>query len=284
MNTSTFFNLIRYKSYLKNLLIFSPLFFNYTIWNIIDFSNLLLAIIFFSFLTSAVYIINDLFDLDVDKNHIKKKFRPIASGKVSKQKAILIALIFAAISIMYFFLFTSQNVLILILSYLLINLLYSFVFKKIKYLDILIVSSGFLIRIFIGSIMTSLTISYFYALQIFLFALFILACKRREYFFSFQNKIISNYSLKELNNICKILFILNILNYFIYLFDDLKFINSFSLEISFVIFFILINRYLLINFNNKQFDPISIYFNDKYLFILSLIYVVNFFLGFYDFY
>ena len=69
--------------------------------------------------------------------------------------------------------------------------------------------------------------------------------------------------------------------YFIY---GQRFTDSFSLEISFLIFIFLIIRYFIINFKNKNFDPISIYLKDGYLILLSFIYFLNFTLGFYGFY
>ena len=82
MSLNNFINLIRYKSYLKNLIIFLPLFLNYTSWSITNYSKLILPVIFFSFLASSIYIINDLTDLEIDKKHKSKKFRPLASGLI----------------------------------------------------------------------------------------------------------------------------------------------------------------------------------------------------------
>ncbi len=284
MSINAFFNLIRYKSYLKNLLIFVALFFNYEEWNIASFIDLIFALIFFSFLSSSIYIINDLLDLKIDKTHKLKKFRPIANGEITKKNAISIASTLAIFSSFYFYFFTNHLVFILILSYFILNIFYSFIFKKIKYLDVLSVTYGFLVRIYIGALITSISVSLFFAVQVFLFSLFILVCKRREYFYSFEQTVSSNYTLRELNNISKLLFIANILNYFNYLFNGVKFIDSFCLEISLIIFIILITRYFQIVLKNKLFDPIYIYLNDKYLIIFSCVYVLNFIFGYYGFY
>ena len=238
MSINAFFDLIRYKSYLKNLLIFAPLFLNYEEWNTSSFIDLIFTLIFFCFLSSSIYIINDLSDLKIDKIHKLKKFRPIANGEITKKIAILIALNLAIFSSFYFYFFTNYNIFILILSYFIMNIFYSYIFKKIKYLDVLTIAYGFLVRIYIGALITSLSISLFFAVQVFLFSLFILICKRREYFFSFKQTVFTNYTLKELNNISKVLFVANILNYFNYLFNGVKFIDSFCLEISLIIFII----------------------------------------------
>ena len=284
MSLYNFINLIRYKSYLKNLIIFLPLFLNYTSWSIANFSKLVLPVIFFSFLASSIYIINDLTDLEIDKKHKSKKLRPLASGLIKSKTAIFISLFLAIISLLFFFKFSDFKIFILGVLYFIINFFYSIFLKKIKYLDIFTVSSGFFIRVFIGSIITNLTISNFFISQIILFSLFILVCKRREYFYSYEEKIISQYSLKELNLFSKLFLILNILNYFLYFFYGERFTYSLSLEISLFIFSGLILRYYYINNKNKNFDPISIFIKDRYLMSFSLVYIFNFVLGFYGFY
>ena len=284
MNFNNFFNLIRYKSYLKNLIIFLPLFLNYTSWSLSNFSKLILPVVFFSFIASSIYIINDLIDLETDQKHQFKKFRPIASGLIKFKTAIYVSSVLAIVSLYYFFKYSDFIVFFLVFSYFIINIFYSIIIKKIKYLDILFVSSGFFIRILIGSIISNLQISNFFISQIILFSLFILICKRREYFFIYDDKVISIYSLKELNIFSNIFLILNISNYLLYFFYGNRFTGSFSLEVSFLIFIFLIIRYFYINFKNKNFDPISIYLKDSYLILFSFVYFLNFILGFYGFY
>ncbi len=284
MSFNNFINLIRYKSYLKNLIIFLPLFLNYTSWSLINYSKLILPVIFFSFIASSIYIINDLIDLETDQKHQFKKLRPIASGLIKFKTAIYISSGLAIISLLFFFKYSNFKVFILVFAYLLINIFYSVLIKKIKYLDILFVASGFFIRIFIGSILSDLEISNFFISQIILFSIFILICKRREYFYIYDDRVNSKYNLEELNLFSKIFLISNILNYFLYFFYGNRFTDSFSLEISFLIFIFLIVRYFVINFKNKNFDPISIYLKDSFLILLSFMYFTNFVLGFYGFY
>ncbi len=94
----------------------------------------------------------------------------------------------------------------------------------------------------------------------------------------------SKYSIKELNFLSKLFLLLNLINYFIYFFEDDSFIDRHTLFLSFIIYAILLIRYFNINFKNKVFDPISIYLNDKYLILFSLLYLINFILGFYGVY
>jgi 4-hydroxybenzoate polyprenyltransferase len=284
MGIKVFLDLIRYKSYLKNLIIFLPLFLTYSSWSVINFTKLFIIFIFFSILASSIYILNDIFDIEIDKKHKKKKYRPLASGLFSIKLAIIISIIFSILSLSYFLLFTKKLIFLLAVCYLVVNFLYSLYFKKIKYLDLIIVLLGFLIRIYLGSISTEIIISNFLVTQVIFFVLFILICKRREYFYSFEKNVISKYSIKELNFLSKLFLLINLMNYTIYFFNDTTFIGSSVLFVSFIIYTILLIRYFVINLKNKVFDPITIYLNDKYLIILSVIYLINFVLGYYEVY
>ena len=276
MSLNIIFGLIRFKSYLKNLIIFLPLFLSYPSWSSNSFISLIPIFVFFNFLASCIYIINDLLDLDLDKKHHRKKFRPIASGLISTKKAILVSGILGISSFTYFFLFTDLIIFYLILTYFILNTLYSSYLKNIKNLELIIILSGFIIRVFIGSLISDIVLSSFLIIQLTLFVLFILVCKRREYFFSFQERIESKYSIKELNISSKFLLLCNILNYFIYLFDKKVHWQQFFRDIIFNFFFLLI-RYFLINNKNIQFDPISIYTNDKIIIFFSILYILNLF-------
>ena len=284
MSIKVFIDLIRYKSYLKNLIIFLPLFLTYANWSLISFTKLFFIFLFFSILTSSVYILNDIFDIEIDKKHKKKKYRPLASGLLTIKLAIIISIIFSIISLTYFFFFTQEIIFLLVTSYLVINFLYSFYFKKLRYLDLIIILLGFLIRIYLGSISTEIIISTFLVMQVIFFVLFIIICKRREYFFSFEKNVFSKYSITELNFLSKFFLIINLINYIIYLFNNNAFIGSSVLFVSFVLYAILLIRYFFITFRNKVFDPITIYLSDKYIIMLSLVYLINFVLGFYGVY
>lgn len=78
---------IRVHHWIKNVLIFSPIFFSRQLLHFEYYPKLILGFIAFSVIASSVYVINDLFDIEKDRKHPKKKFRPIASGIISKPMA-----------------------------------------------------------------------------------------------------------------------------------------------------------------------------------------------------
>ncbi|MDP2964470.1 MAG: decaprenyl-phosphate phosphoribosyltransferase [Pelolinea sp.] len=140
---------LRPKQWLKNFFIFSALVFDRQLTNSKSVSTTLFGFITFCALSSSVYVFNDLFDIEADKNHPVKKNRPIASGRVSTNLAILMgfilgfgALFWAYHLSIYFFL--------ICLSYLVINLFYSKWLKHFPIIDVLVIASGFVLRVAAG--------------------------------------------------------------------------------------------------------------------------------------
>lgn len=91
------FSLLRIKQYIKNIFIFLPLFFSL---NFIYLDKVIISIftfIVFSLIASSIYIINDILDLEQDKQHPKKCLRPIAAGKITPQKALTLSIILSII-------------------------------------------------------------------------------------------------------------------------------------------------------------------------------------------
>lgn len=146
-----FIKLLRVKHYIKNFLIFIPLLFA---GELFDLDRLLKAVIgFFSFcvVSSIVYIINDLKDVGKDKNHPKKKNRPIASGKICKKTAIGIIIILLVIAIILLFELNNMWASVFVCLYIGLNIAYSFGLKNKPIVDVVILSSGFVIRIIYGA-------------------------------------------------------------------------------------------------------------------------------------
>jgi len=90
MKLASIIKLMRLHQYIKNLFIFLPLFFAMKITDIGLLSNAFIAFIAFSLRLSAIYTLNDYHDIEEDRQHPKKKDRPLASGAISKSQAIII--------------------------------------------------------------------------------------------------------------------------------------------------------------------------------------------------
>ena len=132
-----YLKLIRANNWIKNLFILLPLFFSGELFNLTKLSNTILVIIGFSLVTSFVYIINDIFDINFDKNHQEKRFRPIASGRISIKKSVIIGslLLFIGFSVL---LLCSWNAFLISIIYVGLNLLYSSKLKHVSVIDFVI--------------------------------------------------------------------------------------------------------------------------------------------------
>lgn len=283
-----YFKLLKPEQYLKNLLIFAPLFFSGSAFLFsIDYIILFLS---FSALTSSVYIFNDLFDLNEDKSHPLKKLRPLPAKKIKIRTAyyIAICLFFFSISLIYFF---GKNLIILYLIYFFQNILYSKHLKRILILDIFIVSLGFLIRLFIGSIYFNLQLSIWLILLTQSIVFFIILVKRKvdfknETFASFkynsQRKFykskISLYGIR----LTQILIFMLYSIYLVFLYLD-KNTNYFLIISSFFLSVFIILRYYESSMKFNYSSPLKILFYDKSLIFTSLTwFLINIMIYYYD--
>ena len=122
--------LVRVEHWVKNTLLFLPMFFNKELANTENIILVLISFFSFSFITSSIYCINDIVDLEFDKKHIQKKKRPIANGIISKSSAKYISLIIGLLSLAIAIFFINIKFTIVILLYFSLNILYTFVLKK----------------------------------------------------------------------------------------------------------------------------------------------------------
>jgi 4-hydroxybenzoate polyprenyltransferase len=167
--------LIRIEQWLKNLLVFIPLFFAQKIHDVDVYLPLILTFMAFCFLSSAAYIFNDLFDIEYDKVHPFKKYRPLADDRINKNSAItalLFLMFFASIS-MY-----SIGVYYPFIIYILFNIFYTLKLKKVPYLEMGIICFFYIFRMEAGSMTIDINSSMWLLLMTFLGALILVSGKR----------------------------------------------------------------------------------------------------------
>jgi len=275
--------LFRPHQYSKNLFIFLPLFFAIRITEIKLLQNAFIGFLLFSLLASAVYIYNDLKDIEEDKVHPKKCFRPLASGAISKTQAILVMslLILVSLGIAYYINKTLAGVLT---SYLVLNISYSSYFKHIAILDIFIIATGFVLRLVVGSVTTTTELTMWIILMTFLLALFLGLAKRRDDVLLASEglkirKNIDGYNLEFVNAAMVIMASVVIVSYIFYTISaevQEKFQSKFLyLTVVFVILGIM--RYMQITFvENKSGSPSTILLKDRFLQISILAWIILF--------
>lgn len=251
--------LCRPEQYIKNIFIFIPLFFAGKVTDIGLFSSTFLAFIAFSISSSAVYIFNDIMDLEDDKQHPNKKNRPLASGDIHKYHANVLMIVMLIIG-SFAMALISMKATIFLACYFLINILYSSFLKKFAIVDVNIIAIGFILRLFIGSAVTNIDLNEWIIIMTFLLALFMALAKRRDDVIIFldtgkvMRKALNGYNLQFLDTAMSIMASVVIVSYTIYVSSpelEEKFNSSYLyLTTFFVILGIM--RYLKIAFLHRS--------------------------------
>ncbi|MFL7837986.1 MAG: decaprenyl-phosphate phosphoribosyltransferase [Candidatus Promineifilaceae bacterium] len=140
---------MRPRQWTKNVFVFVPLFFDNKLTDLESVLHTVEAFILLCLMSSAVYLMNDLVDIEKDRQHPIKKNRPLPAGELSPTVAAVTAVILAIGSLAAGYLL-SPNLALILLLYLLIQIAYSFWLKNVVLVDVLVVASGFLLRIAAG--------------------------------------------------------------------------------------------------------------------------------------
>ena len=275
---------MRPHQYIKNLFIFLPLFFAMKMTDTSLLINAVIAFIAFSLTASAVYTMNDYCDMEEDRKHPKKKNRPLASGAISKAQAMVImaASGFAGFALMAIH---SLEALAVLAAYVIMNVAYSFYLKHIAILDVTIIATGFVLRLFIGSAVTGIALSMWIVIMTFLLALFLALAKRRDDVFTYletgkkMRKVIDGYTLQFLDIAMAIMASVVIVAYTIYT-TSAEVVGRFHSQHLYLtaLFVILgIMRYLQITFVHQDSgSPTRIVLRDRFMQITILAWAVAF--------
>lgn len=170
---------MRPRQWVKNSFVFAALVFSQHLLNLDYFLRTLWAFLLFCALSGAVYIINDIFDVQKDRQHPEKAKRRIASGRFPIKNAALWSAAIAAVSLILSF-SLSFGFGIVALMYFLLNCTYSAYLKKIVIIDVMSIAFGFLLRAVAGGVVIGVEISTWLILCTILIALFLGFCKRRQ--------------------------------------------------------------------------------------------------------
>lgn len=276
------FILLRPHQYIKNFFVFAPLFFSFAFTK----TNLVLTFLtfaIFSLLASSVYIFNDLLDIEEDKKHPTKKFRSLASGRVSKQNAIILFLLLSVISLGISF-FISSRLLVVLLVYFGLNIAYSLKLKHITLVDIFIIATGFVLRLFAGASVMDISLSMWIIIVTFLLALFLALAKRRDdVLLSSQGKEtrknIDGYNLEFINAAMVLMAGIVVVSYILYTVSPsvMQKFNSHYLYITAFFVILGIMRYMQITFvEQNSGSPTRIILKDVFLQVTVISWLISF--------
>ncbi len=267
--------LIRVKHWVKNILIFIPLICS----GLVTYSNVITCIeafFAFSFATSFIYIFNDIRDIEKDKLHPRKKNRPIPSGRVKKSTAMIIAILMIIISIIITTIVNGSifnNSLYFLLGYVIINIGYSLGLKNVAIIDIVLLASGFVIRVYYGASVIDVLVSNWLFLTIMSASLFLGLGKRKKELISNKEtrKVLQEYNEAFLDKFQYLCLCLTIVFYSLWAMErSVKYLYL-TIPILIVIFM----KYSLNIEKNDEGDPTTILYQDKFLMGLCLVYGIT---------
>lgn len=284
-----YLKLLRVEQWVKNLFVFVPLFFAGKVTQTDLLLKSIVAFIVFSLAASVVYILNDYNDIEADRKHPEKRRRPLASGEVSKKKALVILGILVLANICFtwgsqmYFQDSIWKFVLIIMIYFVMNLAYTFKLKHVPIIDIFIIATGFVLRVQAGGSITGINISQWAVLLTFVLALVLAIGKRRGELINAQvsgktRKALDGYNVQFADIALSISVTLAIICYLMFTLSpevQQRFHPRVFYTVIFVVFAFL--RYLqqTLVYNRTE-SPTKIVYRDRYIQATLLLWVIAF--------
>lgn len=270
------FAVMRPYQWIKNILIFAPVFFGGKLSDKAMMIQAGLAACMFCVTASIGYIFNDWVDRKEDRNHPTKCLRPFASKNLSGKNAVWLTILLAGILIgISIVLMHNYLLLICIYAYLLISLLYSAYFKKIVLLEIYIVSFFFVMRVLAGGIATGIHISNWMFATIFFLSILISVAKRKTEIMVIGKNNIKNhratlqfYSMDYMDHFLWASGVVSIVTYALYTVEKGQFLVYSLIPATYGI-----TKFIMITDKGKGGDPILALLKDTHLILATILFL-----------
>ena len=173
--------IIRIRQWVKNFFVLIPVFFGGAMFDASQIVAGILTMLAFCFAASAIYCLNDVIDVEADRAHPVKRFRPVASGEVTVPEAYMLMGVMVVFSIAMLSLLSEWRAVGgIVVFYLVLNVLYCIRLKDLAIVDVCVVAFGFVLRILAGGMATDIQLSKWIVLMTFLLTLFLSFAKRRD--------------------------------------------------------------------------------------------------------
>lgn len=272
---------MRPKQWTKNVVIFAALIFGLKLFQPLFLARTFLAFILFCLFSSSVYLVNDLVDMERDRQHPTKRFRPLAAGRLKRSWALAAAVLLPLLGLPAAF-YLDPLLGVIATAYLLLQTAYSFALKNIVIIDVMSVAAGFVLRVAAGTVMAQTEhFSPWLYICVTLLALFIALGRRRQELILLKEdanqhrKILEEYSPGFIDEMLNVVTTAAIIAYSLYTFsaENLPANKSMMLTIPFVLYGLL--RYLyLIHQKNMGGSPEEVVLKDIPLLVNNLLWGV----------
>ena len=275
---------MRPKQWTKNIILFAPLIFSQNISNKQLAIYSFISFIVFCILSSSVYILNDLIDIEQDKVHPLKSKRPIASGRLRPIYAVITFLVLLALSAYISFTYLNYLFILVAGSYLILQIAYSTILKHIVIIDVFSIAAGFLLRVIAGAEAIEVTFSTWLFFCTILLALFLALSKRRHEIRLLDEKAINHrkilfeYSADLLDQMISIVTTTTLIAYILYTISPETVAKFGTDNLKYTVPFVLygIFRYLyLMHQKNEGGSPERVLLNDMPILITVILYCLT---------
>jgi 4-hydroxybenzoate polyprenyltransferase len=282
-----YWELMRVKSWVKNGFLFLPLVFSLNLMHENLVQRAILAFIVFSLSCSFIYIINDWADADKDALHPRKKNRPIPSGKISKNQALLIGLLSIG-SAVGIFVLTQLPMAFggITLLYVLLNIAYSFVLKSINIIEFFIVAINFVFRVLAGCYVIQVNPTSWILVVSFFLALFLILIKRKSELVVLKDQaknhraVLQHYSVELLDKFIFIVATITITAYLLYTMDVKVQTALHTDKILYTSLFVVLGIFRFVQLSQSsefegEGDPTTLLFKDRFTQVNLLLWMIS---------
>lgn len=238
------------------------------------------AFISFSLVSASIYLINDSRDIEADRQHPKKRFRPIAAGELTVNTAYVLATITLAASLALGF-WVARDLGITLATYWVLQVVYSFFLKHQPIIDLAMVAAGFLLRAVAGGVASGLVLSQWFLLVASFGSLFMVAGKRYSELKELGNEAgtrasLERYTKSYLREVWSVSIAIVIMSYSLWAFEQ-RYAQPFGIPwtaISIAPFTLAVLRYAMKIDQGKAGEPEDVVLSDPILQVLAVLWVV----------
>ena len=279
--------IVRPRQWVKNFFVFIPLFFGGQMSNTALLLDALTTFIAFSLAASSIYCLNDIVDVEADRQHPVKCHRPIASGQVSVSAAYVLMAIMLILSMTVCPMLKGRSMAVgaVVLGYWIMNIAYCVWLKNFAIIDVCLIAFGFVLRILAGGLATGIEPSNWLVLMTFLLTLFLSFAKRRDDVLRMEatgkppRKNTIRYNLTFINQAITISASITLVCYIMYTVSPEVTARFNSHYIYLTTIFVLVGllRYIQIAVVDKQSgDPTKVILRDRFTQLVVLAWMVSF--------
>lgn len=279
--------IVRPRQWVKNFFVFIPLFFGGQMSNTALLLDALTTFVAFSLAASSIYCLNDIVDVEADRQHPVKCHRPIASGQVSVSAAYALMAIMLILSMTVCPMLKGRSMAVgaVVLGYWIMNIAYCVWLKNFAIIDVCLIAFGFVLRILAGGLATGIEPSNWLVLMTFLLTLFLSFAKRRDDVLRMEatgkppRKNTIRYNLTFINQAITISASITLVCYIMYTVSPEVTARFNSHYIYLTTIFVLVGllRYIQIAVVDKQSgDPTKVILRDRFTQLVVLAWMVSF--------